>query len=149
MVARGFSQADSVSLNRERTSLQRWKYISERGVVLGLMPMAVLLLDRTRTSRNIIIFLVNTFSFILPSTTSIDPLSLQDLPVTIIILSEVCNRICKFTSRFQRHVFFYILIILCSCIILFCTYTFVGRIPRTKIPQFLERYIINHSLSWS
>ena len=75
------SQADSVLLNRERTSLQRWKYISERGVVLDLMPMAALLLDRTRTSRNNIIFSVNTFSFILPSTMSIDPLSLQDLPV--------------------------------------------------------------------
>ena len=76
----------SVLLNRERTSLQRWKYILERGVVLGLMPMAALLLDQTRTSRNNIICSVNTFSLILPSTASIDPVYLQDLPVTIIIV---------------------------------------------------------------
>ena len=55
------SQADSGSLNRERTSLQRWKYISARGMVLGLMPMVASLLDRTRTSRNNIIFVILFF----------------------------------------------------------------------------------------
>ena len=95
------SQADPVSLNRERTSLQRWKYILERGVVLGITPMAALLLDETRTSRNNIIFSVNTFSLILPSTASIDPLSLQDLPVTNIILIVKFYQCSIFISEYQ------------------------------------------------
>ena len=77
------SQADSVSLNQQKTSLQKCKYISERGVMLGLMLMAALLLDRTKTSINNIFFSVNTFSFILHSTTLIDMWSLQDLQVTL------------------------------------------------------------------
>jgi hypothetical protein len=76
-----YSLSFPVSLKRERTSLQRWKYILERGVVLGVMPMTVLLLDQTRTCRNNIIFSVNTFSLILPSTTLIDTVSFQDLLV--------------------------------------------------------------------
>ena len=66
-------QADSVSLNWQKPSLQGCKYIPERGVVLGLMPMATCSWTGLEHVELIIFFHLSITSFLLHSSTSIDP----------------------------------------------------------------------------